>query len=136
MSEELAIKIFKQFDFEIEICEKCPRKKEKERTCIGCLENAKESLLNYIEQLQQENEELKKQIEIKNSGYMASIEEVCEYATALIEFEKWLEERYKQQTETLNKMEEDNIERPYVKSRRYLVEECLDKLQELKGSKK
>ena len=30
-------------------------------------------------------------------------------------------------------MEEDNSERPYVKSRRYLVAECLDKLQELKG---
>ncbi len=50
----------------------------------------------------------------------------------LTEFEKWLEERYRQQTETLNKMEEDNIEKRYVKSRRYLVEECLDKLQELK----
>ena len=55
------------------------------------------------------------------------------YRNILTEFEKWLEERYKQQTETLNKMEEDNIERPYVKSRKYLVEECLDKLQELKG---
>ena len=68
MSEKLAIKIFKQFDFEIEMCEKCPRKKEKERTCIGCLENAKEILLNYIEQLQQEHNiltEFEKWLEIK-----------------------------------------------------------------------
>lgn len=64
------------------------------------------------------------------------IEQLQRENNILTDFEKWLEERYKQQTETLNKMEEDNIERPYVKSRRYLVEECLDKLQELKEGKK
>lgn len=32
------------------------------------------------EQLQQENKELKKQLEIKHNGFMASVEEACELA--------------------------------------------------------
>ena len=72
MSEKLAVEIFKQLDFEIEMCEKCPRKNEKERICIGCLDNAKESLLNYIEQLQQENEE-------KTKKYAKIRDEICDY---------------------------------------------------------
>lgn len=36
--------------------------------------------INYIEQLQQENKELKKQLQIKHDGFMASTDELCEYA--------------------------------------------------------
>ena len=83
-----------------------------------------EEVLTEILKLKSENEELKKQIEIKNSGYMASIEEVCEYATALIEFEKWLDNKinfYK------NNFQGYSYER---------YKEILDKLQELKEGKK
>ena len=113
MSEELAIKIFKQFDFEIEMCEKCHRKKEKERICIGCLDKAKESLLNYIEQLQQEN-------------------------NILIEFEKWLNLEIKRYNELI--YPKQGI-KPYGEEL-YLLESyrssymyCLEKLQELKEGK-
>lgn len=80
-----------------------------------------------IEQLQQENKELKKQVEIKNSGFMASIEEVCEYATVLIEFEKWLEEEINNKKihydEPLSGIPMTIIDTLKV---------CLDKLQKLK----
>ena len=136
-----------------------------------------DDIYNAIEQLQQENEELKNKqnkfekdykemIEIQGQdgnynydNYMLGLYNGMEYIISLYEnrkpiykngknikflhenntlteFEKWLEERYKQQTKTLNKMEEDNIEKSYVKSRKYLVEECLYKLQELKEGKK
>ena len=81
-------------------------------------------LLNYIEQLQQENKDLKKQVEIKNSGFMASIEEVCEYATVLIEFEKWLEEQ-------MNFYKNNSQEYSYGR-----YKEVMDKLQELKEGNK
>ena len=105
--------------------------------------NARADLLLEIQQLKQENQKLKEtlknnsKINIADHKYASEMED--KYLTEhniLTEFEKWLKERYKQQTKTLKKMEEDNIERSYVKSRRYLVEECLDKLQELKGNHK
>ena len=127
MSEELAIKIFKQFDFEINMCEKCPRKKEKERTCIGCLDNAKESLLNYIEQLQQENKELKEQLKINNQAFNFNVKTIKKHNkenNILTEFEKWLEEDIK-----------NEIEHP-IPEIYHDCERCktiiLDKLQELK----
>ena len=46
---------------------------------------------DYVEQLQKENEELKKQVDIQHNGFMASVDETCEYATILEKFEKWLE---------------------------------------------
>ena len=54
--------IFKQVDLETDVggCSNCPRK-DKNKTCIGCLNNAKDKLLDYITNLQQENERLKKQ---------------------------------------------------------------------------
>jgi len=53
MNEKLAIKILKQASLETTVgaCEKCPRK-DKNKTCIGCLDNAKCILLNYIDNLQ------------------------------------------------------------------------------------
>ena len=37
-------------------------------------------LLARIELLEEENQELKKQLEIKHNGFMASVEEACELA--------------------------------------------------------
>ena len=77
-----------------------------------------------IEQLQQENKELKDKIKVKNDGFMASIDETCEYATILDKFEKWLKEKmnfYK------NNFQGYSYER---------YREILDKLQELKEGKK
>ena len=73
----------------------------------------------HVQKLQGENEELKKQVEIKNSGFMASIEEVCQYATVLTEFEKWLENELFNKTQMLFQ---------YLLALR----RCYDKLQELK----
>ena len=52
MSEELAIEILKQATLETTTgaCEKCPRK-DKSKTCIGCLNEAKEKMLSEIERL-------------------------------------------------------------------------------------
>lgn len=53
MNEKLAIEILKQASLETTVgaCEKCPRK-DKNKTCIGCLDNAKCILLNYTDNLQ------------------------------------------------------------------------------------
>ena len=81
-----------------------------------------EEVLSEILKLKSENEELKKQVEIKNSGFMASIEEVCDYAIVLIEFEKWLEENY-------------CLYIPEIKQNS-AIGKVYDKLQELKEGKK
>lgn len=51
MSEELAIEILKQatIDTTIGACEKCPRK-DKNKTCIGCLDEAKGKVLDNLQQ--------------------------------------------------------------------------------------
>ena len=53
------LEIFKQVDLEQEVggCYNCP-KKDKDKTCIGCLNNAKDKLLDYIINLEEENNEL------------------------------------------------------------------------------
>ncbi len=53
MNEKIAIEILKQANIETTVgcCEKCPRK-DKNKTCIGCLDDAKNILLNYIDNLQ------------------------------------------------------------------------------------
>ena len=58
--------IFKQVDLEADVggCSNCPRK-DKNKTCIGCLNNAKDKLLDYITNLQEENERYKKIFEGK-----------------------------------------------------------------------
>lgn len=60
--------IFKQVDLEADVggCSNCPRKKDKNRTCIGCLNNAKDKLLDYITNLQNEIFDLKDTIQNKN----------------------------------------------------------------------
>ena len=47
------LEIFKQVDLEQEVggCYNCP-KKDKDKICIGCLNNAKDKLLDYITNLQ------------------------------------------------------------------------------------
>ena len=75
--------------------------------------------VKYILEIQEENKELKKQVEIKNSGFMASIEEVCQYAIVLTEFEKWLENELFNKTQILAQYSS-------------ALRKCYDKLQELK----
>lgn len=93
----------------------------------------------HVQKLQRENEELKKQVEIKNSGFMASIEEVCQYAIVLTEFEKWLEEEIKRCNNLINPKNSLN---PYgeelaiLENSRNCYIYCKDRLQELKEGKK
>ena len=70
--------------------------------------------------LKEKNKKLQKQLDIKNNGFMASIEEICEYATILIEFENWLEAE-------ILKMGLNDF---YALG----IHNCYDKLQELKGN--
>ena len=51
MNNEIAIKILKQATIETTTgaCEKCPRK-DKNKTCIGCLDETKEIILNQLQQ--------------------------------------------------------------------------------------
>ena len=86
-------------------------------------------LLNYIEQLQQENKELKEilennsKINIADHKYASEIEDkyLIEH-NILTEFEKWLEERIK--STKLSLIEIITFKR------------CLEELQELKEGKK
>ena len=66
MNEKLAIEILKQASLETTTgaCENCPRK-DKNKTCIGCLDDAKDILLNHIDNLQFK---IDKAIEILNDG--------------------------------------------------------------------
>ena len=61
MNNELAVEILKQATIETTTgaCEKCPRK-DKNKTCIGCLDEAKEIILSEVERL---DNELQVQIE-------------------------------------------------------------------------
>ena len=74
-----------------------------------------------IKQLQEENKNLKEQLKIKHNGFMASVEECCEYSTILDKLERWLEKRIKE--ETWDEWHDGLCE-------------CLDKLQELKEGNK
>ena len=65
MSEELAIEILKQatIDTITGSCEKCPRK-DKNKTCIGCLDEAKENILNQLQQKENIIKEARKEVRI------------------------------------------------------------------------
>lgn len=79
-----------------------------------------------IKRLEQENNQLKEQLKTKHEGFMASIDQNCEYATILIELRSWLEamariyedeykdvdvaEHYKSVLSKLNELEEDKNE--------------------------
>ena len=97
---------------------------------------AKEELMSYAEQLQQENKELKKQLYSPDQ-----VEEICpkcgekftvnysrevyDLKYILTKFEKWLENEY---NESKNKTD---IFHNFIG-----IKTCLDKLQELKEGKK
>ena len=63
MSEELAIEILKQATLETTTgaCETCPRK-DKNKTCIGCLDEAKENILNQLQQKENIIKEVRERI--------------------------------------------------------------------------
>ena len=63
MSEKLAMEILKQATIETTTgaCEKCPRK-DKNKTCIGCLNEAKDKALLEIERLNNIINELEEEI--------------------------------------------------------------------------
>ena len=82
----------------------------------------KGTLQEQIEQLQQENTQLKEQLKTKHEGFMASVEQNCEYATILIELRSWLEEDLKEKYRDAG-------------YRNNIIREVLDKLNELEGIK-
>lgn len=46
--------------------------------CLYIVQN--EDIYRYIKSLEAENKKLKKEVEIKHDGFMASMDDVCEYA--------------------------------------------------------
>lgn len=64
MNAELALKILEQANIEEEVgcCEKCPRK-DKNKTCIGCLNEAKENILNQLQLKENETKNAKNKAE-------------------------------------------------------------------------
>ena len=110
MNDEIKeiLEIFKQVDLEPEAggCYNCP-KKDKDKTCIGCLNDAKDKLLDYITNLQKENERLKtktkeqslllidyQDMEQKLEDYKSRIEKAVEYIN-----KKWEEHTYYERNE-------------------------------------
>lgn len=75
-------------------------------------------LKDYIEQLQQENKQLKEDKEIISKGFCTAISDMCDYQHILSELESWLEEKYNNGYEKL------------------YLEDILNKLKELEGSDK
>ena len=63
---KLAIDIFKQIDLDTDVggCHNCPKKGE-DKTCIGCLNNAKDKLLNCITNLQEDLKSIKENYKIQ-----------------------------------------------------------------------
>ena len=92
-------------------------------------------LFGDIEQLQQENEELKEQIKLFKKD-LAKVENICQkyhsrycdIKLILTEFEKWLEKEKKQYHCMIC---EDKIFKPNIEYE--IVKEIYGKLQELKG---
>ena len=76
--------IFKQVDLEADVggCSNCPRK-DKNRTCIGCLNNAKDKLLDYITNLQEEKQRLLESADCLSKGY-SDLEKRIDKATNYI----------------------------------------------------
>ena len=94
---------------------------------------AKETLISYVEQLQQENEELKERLDYEIQNHVMSDKNYCEtisnYKNILTEFEKWLEEETNTITDTYSQ-----INGNYFRMQPILdtLKECLGKLQEIK----
>ena len=101
------------------------------------LDDQQLAFLNYIEQLQQENKELKDQIKLFKED-LAKAEKICQkynnkyynIKLILIGFEKWIEEKIKQAKELDSKEYHDEINL-IIKTYKFV----LIKLQELKEGK-
>ena len=119
MNDEIKeiLEIFKQVDLEQEVggCYNCP-KKDKDKICIGCLNNAKDKLLDYITDLQQENERLNNIIN---------------------ELEEWLDSFVIDLLGTIKYNNDEYweiIHQEKYEDRVEILNLVLDKLKELKGS--
>ena len=88
---------------------------------------AKEELMSYAEQLQQENKELKKFLCKRNdcAGRLKKNNKLTD-SEVLVEFDKWLESQKK----------ELDIVNPFDRCKLLTICEHLNKLQELKEGKK
>lgn len=89
--------------------------------------------------LKQENKELKEQLEIKNDGFMASMEETRKYVTILIEYENKL----KKEIVLYNKLFDEYSDEYYDDKQKLKVttiinclEFCLNELRKLEESDK
>ena len=76
--------------------------------------------------LLEENKELKKQLEIKHNGFMASVEEACELAKK--------NQKYKEVIDKVNKLIAENSEKYWIDDEgepKYLFNEIRDILSEV-----
>ena len=76
--------------------------------------------------LLEENKELKKQLEIKHNGFMASVEEACELAKE--------NQKYKEVIDKVNKLIAENSEKYWIDDEgepKYLFNEIRDILSEV-----
>ncbi len=97
-----------------------------EGICQDCIHLSK--IMPIIEQLQQENEELKEQLKINNQAFNFNVKTIKKHNKEndiLTEFEKWIEELIKK----LNYNDFDKYAKGYLQM-------CKGKLQELKEGKK
>ena len=125
MSEELAFKILKQADIDYG-CDNCPRT-NKNKSCIGCLDKSKEILIKSYEKLQQENKQLKEQLENKIDLYEDTISYQLGYDSAKALYEKVL-------TELEEWLKEENTYSDYKDiTYRETMGYVLDKIQELRN---
>ena len=71
MDKDLAIKIFEQCDIEEDVgrCKNCPRHDDPFHICPGCLNAAKDSLLNYIKLLENQVTEYQDEIFARDNNW-------------------------------------------------------------------
>lgn len=88
-----------------------------------------------IEQLQQENKQLKEKLKIKHDGFMASTEELCEYATNWENLKQWLEEEQERLAREVSNTYEDDLGNVrYVNEDIFNeISNILSKMQEIRG---
>ena len=90
--------------------------------------NVDKKVQNLILIISEENQKLKKQLEIKHDGFMASVEESCELA-------KENQELKKQQKEFIRWLEKEIVDSKTEGSQRYYTMQHLRLFKEIIGDK-
>ncbi len=87
--------------------------------------------LNYFDKLQKENEKLHAELEL----YKGTLQENHRLIHSTNDFENWLETRIKNVNKSLE-LDLDEESKALLLAKKSMLEECLEKLQELKEGKK